>query len=462
MILEGNQRGGAKNLALHLMKEENEHVEVHEIRGFASGDLMGALNEAYAVSRGTECTQFLYSLSLNPPQDAEVKTSDFEAAINKVEADLNLQGQPRAIVFHEKEGRRHAHAVWSRIDIEHMKAIPMSHDHLKLQAVSRELYIQHDWKMPRGFAKQSERDPTNFTLAEWQQAKRGDKDPRAIKTAITDAWAISDNKASFSHALEERGYVLAKGDKQGRIVAVDVQGEVYSIPNQINSIRIKQVRDRIGDEQDLSSVQEAKRKIANNMLPTLERFKIELSRKQEGDSAAFKHERQDLIEMQRRKRAAFNQKQQNLRQQQATERQGRFKRGLSGVWDRLRGEHKRIKEQNQQEAAQAQKHAQGQKDRFIQGQLEQRRQLTAQARAKQHSRKQEHKDVQRDITAYWQEQAQPPPHPKTQPQTLKNEFAAKSKNTEPPNNDRAGRREAFMQKRSDANQTIPRPRSPRR
>lgn len=30
-------------------------------------------------------------------------------------------------------------------------------------------------------------------------------DPRVIKTAITDAWAISDNKASFSHALEERG-----------------------------------------------------------------------------------------------------------------------------------------------------------------------------------------------------------------------------------------------------------------
>lgn len=36
MILNGNQRGGAKDLALHLMKEENEHVEVHA-RGAGQG-----------------------------------------------------------------------------------------------------------------------------------------------------------------------------------------------------------------------------------------------------------------------------------------------------------------------------------------------------------------------------------------------------------------------------------------
>lgn len=67
MILVGNQRGGAKDLALHLLKQENEHVEVHEVRGFASQNLMAALNEAHAISRATRCNQFLFSLSLNPP-----------------------------------------------------------------------------------------------------------------------------------------------------------------------------------------------------------------------------------------------------------------------------------------------------------------------------------------------------------------------------------------------------------
>jgi len=45
-ILVGNQRGGARDMALHLMKAENEHVDVHEIRGFVSDSVMGAMNEA--------------------------------------------------------------------------------------------------------------------------------------------------------------------------------------------------------------------------------------------------------------------------------------------------------------------------------------------------------------------------------------------------------------------------------
>jgi hypothetical protein len=52
MILKGSQRGGAKQLAYHLLKtEENEHVEVHEVRGFMSDDLHGALKEIHAVSQ---------------------------------------------------------------------------------------------------------------------------------------------------------------------------------------------------------------------------------------------------------------------------------------------------------------------------------------------------------------------------------------------------------------------------
>lgn len=39
MILVGNQRGGAYELAAHLLKQENERVEVHDLRGFASTDL---------------------------------------------------------------------------------------------------------------------------------------------------------------------------------------------------------------------------------------------------------------------------------------------------------------------------------------------------------------------------------------------------------------------------------------
>jgi hypothetical protein len=52
-----------------LKTEDNEHVEVHDIRGFMSDNLQGAFHEAYAASRGTRCQQFLFSLSLNPPEN---------------------------------------------------------------------------------------------------------------------------------------------------------------------------------------------------------------------------------------------------------------------------------------------------------------------------------------------------------------------------------------------------------
>lgn len=202
MILIGNQRGGGRDLALHLLSPDNDHVTVHDVRGFASDDVEGAFQEAYAMSKGTRCKQFLFSLSFNPPPREDVHTNVFEDAIARAEAKLGLEGQPRVIVFHEKEGRRHAHAVWSRIDIEEMKAVQLSHSHLKLQDLSRELYLEHGWKMPEGIADRSRSDPRNFTLDEWQQAKRQGQDPRAIKTALQDAWSISDNKAATRPCLK--------------------------------------------------------------------------------------------------------------------------------------------------------------------------------------------------------------------------------------------------------------------
>lgn len=46
---------------------DNDHVEVHELRGFVSDNLVGAFKEAYAVGTGTKCQQFLFLLSLSPP-----------------------------------------------------------------------------------------------------------------------------------------------------------------------------------------------------------------------------------------------------------------------------------------------------------------------------------------------------------------------------------------------------------
>ena len=394
MILIGNSRGGARDLARHLMKDENDHVTVHELRGFVSDDLDGAFQEAYAVSRGTKCKQFLFSLSLNPPADANVSTDDFERAVNQCEKDLGLTGQPRAIVFHEKEGRRHAHAVWSRIDAETMTARQMSFHKMKLQDVSRELYREHGWRMPEGLADRSRSDPRNYTLAEWQQAKRVGKDAREIKEAFQDAWAISDNCASFEHALKERGYWLARGDRRG-FVAIDHHGEVYSVPRQA-AIKTKAVRERLGEEDRLPSLSQARQTMAQEMSAMLSRLRDEQYEKAAALKAEHNQRKQRQVDQQRQDRAALLQRLREREQREQAIRQARFRTGLAGIWDRLRGEHKCIAERNRLEAIASHQRDKAQRDALIFRQLSERRFLNAQAKRRLEQIKARKQELEQD------------------------------------------------------------------
>ena len=115
MILKGSQRSGAKALADHLMNDrDNDFVTCLDLRGFSTDELHGALAEMHAISKATQCKKFMFSLSLNPPQDHIGTEEEFLDAADRAEQALGLDGQPRAIVVHEKEeGRRHAHVVWS-------------------------------------------------------------------------------------------------------------------------------------------------------------------------------------------------------------------------------------------------------------------------------------------------------------------------------------------------------------
>lgn len=398
MILVGNQRGGAKNLALHLLKEENEHVEVHELKGFSANNLTAALNEAYAISRATRCRQYLYSLSLNPPAKENVPIADFEDAIERIEAKLGLSEQPRAVVFHEKEGRRHCHAVWSRIDTEAMKAVPLPFTKRKLQEIARELYLEHGWKMPRGLANSGERDPRNFTLAEWQQAKRAGKDPRAVRAAFQDAWAISDSKSAFIHALEERGCKIARGDRRG-FVALDYRGEVYAIAKW-TGVKTKQVRSRLGEENSLPSVAEVKTCIAKEMLPVVGRLNDTLNAGQRKSRGQFEMRRQELVARQRAERRALAEKLNQRKTTEQKQRQMRYRSGFAGIWDRLSGGHSRIKKQNEREAYQAFIRDREEKDRLVTGHLEQRRRLEAIRTQEHNDHRLQKQDLRQDAQTY--------------------------------------------------------------
>lgn len=370
MILQGNQRAGDRDLALHLLKEENDHVEVYELRGFVANDLVSALQEIRAASKGTRAKQYMYSLSLNPPANAKVSTETFMKTIERAEKTLNLDNQPRAVIFHEKEGRRHCHVVWSRIDTQAMKAIPMPHTKRKLMELSKSLYIEHGWQMPKGMINPQERDPKNFSLAEWQQAKRIGKDKYEITKIFQDCWAMSNTQADFAKALKTRGYHLAKGDRRG-FVALDHRCEVFAISKWMG-LKTKAVREKLGEPNKLPSVTDTRTLIAQEMAQNL------ISMLQKQDKAI--NERKKIIE-EKRKSLVTTQSQERQQQQTAHDkrriaetqiRQDRYRKGLRGLLDRVSGKHRQIKQQNEIEALQAYKRDQQEKDQLIFKHLEQR------------------------------------------------------------------------------------------
>ena len=351
MILVGNQRGGARDLALHLLKDENERVEVHELRGFASSDLREALQESQAVSRATRCKQHLYSLSLNPPKEAEVSDEQFRDAVDKAEDRLGLTGQPRAIVFHVKDGRRHAHAVWCRIDTENMRSVHMSKDRDKLMDVARELYLEHGWTMPRGFIAHEARDPRNYSLAEWQQAKRAKRDPKILKGTFQDAWAVSDSKAAFEATLKEHGFFLARGDRRGH-VAVDHSGEVYAIAKWTGQ-KTKAVKARLGDISTLPSVADARDKAAARVAERLDELKREEAEKTKARLERIATTKARIKERHARDLDRLTTKQTERKSQEEQEREKKIRKGLWGLLDRLTGRRTRQIEENRRAAVDA-------------------------------------------------------------------------------------------------------------
>lgn len=377
MILKGNRRGGAKDLALHLMKEENDHVTLHELRGFASLNLMDALNETYALSRGTRCTKFMYSMSVNPPPGETASTDDILYAIEKSEKALKLGGQPRAIVFHEKNGRRHAHVVWSLINSREMKAVRLRNDRTKLQPLTRSLFIKHGWDMPPGLLDNKNRDPRNFTLKEYHQAQKHGRDPKEIKSAIQSAWAISDSRAAFVAALEEKGMKLAKGDRAG-FVCIDMFGEYHGL-RQALGLRVKNIRSKIGNEREnpelFQSVEQAKAGMAAAMLGTLNRLKRRVEHGGKQKSTEFEHRKTRLVDAQRRERKALDAFLKKRRKEETLLRQSRFRSGLKGLWDGLRGHNRRIRQQNEAEAQAARQRDREECDALIFRHLKQRRDI---------------------------------------------------------------------------------------
>jgi hypothetical protein len=247
MIPFGSQRGSGQDLATHLLNaHDNEQVEVESVRGAVARDLHGAFTEWEAHAHAlTRCRKYLYSLSINPdPRQGELTREQYADYIARAEEQLGLAGQPRAVIFHTKNGRAHCHVVWSRIDVESGKAVQISFDRQKLMDVTRAFARDHDLRLPAGYDRDADDHHRRDQLSLYEKAQQDrtgiSKEQRIAE--VTAAWRQSDSAKAFVRALEEQGYILANGKRP--YVLIDRYGEMNALPKLIDDrqVRTKDVR----------------------------------------------------------------------------------------------------------------------------------------------------------------------------------------------------------------------------
>lgn len=231
-------------LATHLQRtDENDWATVISIDGTARPDDLAA--SLKSMQRATELTRGktgLFHLAISPRDEEghRMKVEDWETCVRAAEQEFGLAGQPRAVVMHQKEGGIHIHAVWQLTDTEKQKLIDIRHEYHRCKKLGREMEKQlgHEPVKPK-----NERNHT-FSRDQQQQAKRTKDDIARRRAWLTSQWTQSTSADDFRKRLQDKGYLLTKGDRAGFVV-VDRKGEVMNLAREIEGVKTAAIRERM-------------------------------------------------------------------------------------------------------------------------------------------------------------------------------------------------------------------------
>lgn len=264
MIIKGKSRAAPSQLAKHLGRADtNERIEILQLD--SAGTPAEAFRDWQTYTIATKGKLGLYHANIDPDAKYEMTPTQWMRAVEILEEELGLKGQPRAVVMHEKNGREHIHVVWARADMDTMK---LRSDSMNYQAHERaSLRMEQEFgheHVPGKHAKRDRDAQPEFPTAEvnhdeWQQRERGGIDHRERKAQVKSLYEASDTGPAFKAALEDAGYALARGDRRDFVI-VDDDGKAHSLGRQLPGVKAKDLRAFMADidPELLPSVREAR------------------------------------------------------------------------------------------------------------------------------------------------------------------------------------------------------------
>lgn len=267
MIIKGKSRAGPSQLARHLGRADtNERIEVLQLD--SAGTTAEAFRDWQTYTIATKGKLGLYHANIDPDAKYQMTPEQWTRAVDILEEELGLQGQPRAVVMHEKHGRQHIHVVWSRADMDTMTLRSDSQNYQAHERASLRMEQEFGHEhVPGKHAKRDRENQPEFPKAEvshdeWQQGERTGIGHRERKTQVTALFEASDSGAAFKAALEDAGYVLARGDRRD-FVLLDSDAKVHSLGRQLPGLKAKDLRAFMAD-------------INQDALPTVDQARAEI------------------------------------------------------------------------------------------------------------------------------------------------------------------------------------------
>ncbi|CAO4170867.1 MobA/VirD2-like nuclease domain-containing protein [Methylorubrum aminovorans] len=252
-MISGAERGkGGDALAKHLLKPENDSVEVLTPRGLGSPDLIGQVRELVALSLGGRTDRPVYHVHVDP--DPHLAIADNDGARARwwalFEREFGLGSQPYCGAVHVKHARRHEHRVYSLVRPSGAVA-DTSWEYARRERLGR--IVEFEFGMPRPTPSKHSRaivkalrEQGRDDVAAWMEASGTTTAARPVarltpqerlieertgiplddlRAAALAAWRESDDGAGFLAALRARGLDLREG-RSGPVV-VDGTGTAH-------------------------------------------------------------------------------------------------------------------------------------------------------------------------------------------------------------------------------------------
>ncbi len=258
IIIKGNTVESAGGLAVYMTKGDgtNERIETLQCDFGGRSVRQGMVLAELEAKQCSQAKAPFWHAQINPAPGVELTREQQLMAVDVLERHLGFEGQPRAVVMHQKDGREHLHVAWSRFDRE--TGTLRRDDFTKRKNVAAAAEVAQrlglepnrnpfEQRQADDLTRQQRRDQSHDTQThgEFQQDARAHKSRQDRKTEISALWAGTDSGQALRAALDEAGYTLARGWRG--FVVVDAHGEAHSLARQVEGIRAKDVRDRLSD-----------------------------------------------------------------------------------------------------------------------------------------------------------------------------------------------------------------------